>query len=131
MRSFDAPQRRRAPTSFSALTLRGGAVSHTFVGKTLIVAIKTMCDGCRDFVNAPLDELEGVSVLIVSATNDESGEWTTARHEILVAPELLVELGVRWPPFYVVIDATAGEVITEGVVFGPSQVAQEIAPYVA
>ena len=129
MRSFDAPHRRRAPLSFTASTLRGEAVSHTFTGTTLVVAIKTRCDGCRDFVNAPLEELNGVSVVIVSATNDESGEWTNSRHEILVAPELLVELGIRWPPFYVVIDATAGEVITEGVVFGPSQVAQEIAPH--
>jgi hypothetical protein len=43
----------------------------------------------------------------------------------------LVELGIRWPPFYVLIDPAVQRVITEGVVFAPSQVAAEIAPYLA
>ena len=97
---------------------------------TLVVAVKTMCDGCRDFVSASLEEFRDLEVIIVSATNDPDGEWANARHSILVAPELLKQLDVRWPPFYVLIDATTHEVVSEGVVFGPSQVAQEIARFV-
>lgn len=131
MRSFDAPRRRRAPSSFTGVTLKGEELTHSFRDLTLVVAIKTMCDGCRDFVNASLEELDMIDVVIVSATNDQDGEWTRARHPILVAPELMKELDVRWPPFYVLIDASTFEVVTEGVVFGPSQVAQEIALFLA
>jgi hypothetical protein len=38
---------------------------------------------------------------------------------------------VRWPPFYVLIDADAERVLVEGVVFGPGQVAEEIRSFVA
>ena len=109
----------------------GETRTHSFSGMTLVVAIKTTCDGCRDFVNAPLEEFDGVEVVIVSATDDVEGEWSRARHSILVAPALMKELDVRWPPFYVLIDAATHEVVSEGVVFGPSQVAEEIARFVA
>lgn len=126
MRSFDAPRRRPAPSSFSAVTLAGESRSHTFSGVTLVVAIKTRCDGCRDFVESTLDEFETIDVVIVSATGDDDGEWSQSRHPILIAPALLEQLDVRWPPFYVVIDAATREVVSEGVVFGPSQVADEM-----
>jgi hypothetical protein len=108
------------------VTLAGESRSHTFTGVTLVVAIKTRCDGCRDFVNSTLDEFEGIDLVIVSATGDDDGEWSKSRHPILVAPALLERLDVRWPPFYVVIDAATCEVVSEGVVFGPQQVADEI-----
>jgi len=53
-----------------------------------------------------------------------------SRHEIVVAPDLLSLLEIRWPPFYVLIDPRVGTVLVEGVVFGPGQVAQEIKSYV-
>jgi len=109
--------------------LNGDAVERTLEGLTLIVAIKQTCDGCRDFVHSSLDELGHVEVLVVSATDDINSEWADATRDIIVAPQLLLELGVRWPPFYVLIDAASQRVVTEGVVFGPSQVASEIAPY--
>jgi hypothetical protein len=112
-------------------TLDGDDVKKTLDSVTLIVAIKQSCDGCLDFVRSPLDELSHVAVVIVSATTDMNGEWVDAKHDIVVAPELLVELGIRWPPFYVLIDPAVQRVITEGVVFAPLQVAAEIAPYLA
>ena len=129
MRSFDAARERPAPSSFAGVTLDGNAVTHTFEGRTLVVAVKTMCDGCRDFVNSTLDELDNVTVLIVSGTDDPDGEWVNARQQVLVAPELLKELDIKWPPFYVLVDGLRRQVVSEGVVFGPSQVALEIAPY--
>lgn len=126
MRSFDAPRERSAPRSFSALSIDGVPTTHVFEGLTLVVAVKSQCDGCRDFVNSPLDELGGVNVVILSASADGSSEWTNAKHPILVAPQALDELEIKWPPFYVLVDAGSSRVVSEGVVFGPSQVASEI-----
>jgi hypothetical protein len=131
VRSFDAPRERPAPASISGVTLRGEPVTQDLDGLTLLVAVKSMCDGCRDFVESDLRELGGLPVVVVSATADESGEWDHARQRVIVAPRVLRELDVRWPPFYVLIDPARGRVLTEGVVFGPSQVAEEISSYLA
>ncbi len=129
MRTFDAPRPRSTPKSFEALTLDGNRVTHVFEGMTLLVAIKSNCDGCRDFVQAPLEEFAGLHVVIVSANATRHDEWSGASHPIVVAPEILELLDIRWPPFYVLIDAARERVVTEGVVFGPSQVYQEILPF--
>ncbi|MHB1250613.1 MAG: hypothetical protein ACYC0I_00585 [Acidimicrobiales bacterium] len=129
MRSFDAPRRRSAPASFTGVTLSGEASSHTFRGITLVVAVKPQCDGCRDFVNATLEEFASIELVIVSATGDGDGEWAQSHHPILIAPTLMEQLDVRWPPFYVVIDAATSEIVSEGVVFGAAQVAEEIATF--
>ncbi len=91
----------------------------------LVVAVKPDCDGCREFIRGDLDELSGVDVVIVSATS--SSEWADATNEVLISPALMKELDIRSAPFYVLIDPTTQRVVTEGVVFGPSQVAAEIA----
>ena len=130
MSSFDAPRPRPAPDSVSGTTLQGETQTKTLDGLTLIVAIKQSCDGCRDFVNSSLDELHNVTVMILSDTGDNAGEWGDAVQPILVAPEVLVALGIRWPPFYVLVDPAQRLIVSEGVVFGPAQVAAEIRPYV-
>lgn len=130
MRSFDAPRPRPAPDSFRGLTLDGESVERFFTGLTLVVAIKPDCDGCRDFLESSLDEFGELEVLLVSAQFDPRNEWKDSRHEIVVAPDLLSLLEIRWPPFYVLIDPRVGTVLVEGVVFGPGQVAQEIKSYV-
>ena len=50
-----------------------------------------------------------------------------ASNDVLIAPALMKELDIRSAPFYVLIDPSSSRVVTEGVVFGPSQVAAEIA----
>lgn len=129
--SFDAPRPRAAPDVIHATTLQGASVTKELSETTLIVAIKQSCDGCRDFVRSPLSELDGVAVVIISATGEADGEWSDAVQPILVAPGAIDELDICWPPFYVLVDPRARRVITEGVVFGPAQVASEIAPYLA
>jgi hypothetical protein len=94
---------------------------------TLIVAVKPNCDGCRDFVDGELSELDDIEVVIVSATADD--EWRNARQEVIVSPETLTALDVRSAPFYVLIDVARQRVATEGVVFTPAQVAAEIASF--
>jgi hypothetical protein len=131
VRSIDAPRPRPAPQFFSALTLQGERVRHDFEGLTLLIAIKSNCEGCRDIVNSSLEEFADLHVLIVSATNDDDDEWHDSAHPIVVAPELLGELDIKWPPFYVVIDASTRRVVCEGVVFGPDQIREEIAAFIA
>lgn len=129
MRSFDAPRQRSAPVSFTGTSLDGETVTVIFEGLTLLVAVKPSCDGCRDFVQSALHELDRVSVVVVSAVFDDHGEWVGAVRPVIVAPDVLEVLDVKWPPFYVLIDPGPARVVTEGVVFGPAQVAREIAPF--
>ena len=130
-RSFEPARDRPVPLTMTGHTLDGEPIEFRIDRVTLIVAIKPSCDGCRDFVHSDLDELSEVSVVVVSATGDAHDEWTGAVRPVIVAPQILSDLDVRWPPFYVLIDPGTGRVITEGVVFTPAQVAQEIAPFLA
>lgn len=131
MSSFDAPRVRPAPDTITGTSLQGEAISRTLNGLTLIVAIKQSCDGCRDFVFSTLSELRDLPFVILSATNDLNGEWIDALQPILVAPQVLVDLDIRWPPFYVLVEPQQHQVVTEGVVFAPAQVAAEIAAYLS
>jgi hypothetical protein len=128
-RSFDRPRERSAPQSLNGHWIDGDETVVELDETTLVVAIKPHCDGCREFINADLDELH-VPVLVVSAEDDETAEWRDARQPVFVSPEALRLLDVRWPPFYVLVDPHSRRVVTEGVLFGPSQVASEIAPYI-
>lgn len=122
---------RSAPDLIKGTSLDGEPVSKKLDGLSLIVAIKQSCDGCRDFVFSALSEFRDLPVLILSATGDVNGEWVDALQPILVAPQALADLDIRWPPFYVLVDPSQHQVVTEGVVFAPSQVATEIAMYLA
>lgn len=92
-----------------------------------MVAVKPDCDGCRSFIFGDLGVLGDVDVVVVSVAASE--EWIDAPTAVLVAPEIMHDLDIRSAPFYVLIDPARRVVISEGVVFGPSQVAEEIAPY--
>jgi hypothetical protein len=128
-RSFDRPRQRVAPNSFHGHWSDGDDVTITLSEVTLVVTIKSNCDGCRTFIENDLEPL-GVPVLVVSAVEDESSEWRGARQPVFVSPDALRRLDVKWPPFYVLIDPVEAKVLTEGVLFGVEQVASEIAPYV-
>lgn len=125
--SFDAPRERSAPRELSGRTLDGDDWRHAIERMTLIVAVKPNCDGCRDFIDGELEELNDVDVVIVSAT--AADEWRNARQRVIVSPETLMELDIRSAPFYVLIDAARQRVATEGVVFAPAQVKTEIASF--
>jgi hypothetical protein len=127
--SFDRPRERSAPSGFTGHALGGDVVTHFFTGPTLIVAIKPSCDGCHDFVFSALEELRHVTTVVVSRDDSESAEWANAVQTVFIAPELMDALDIKWPPFYVLLDPQRQLVLTEGVVFGPAQVAAEIASY--
>jgi hypothetical protein len=127
--SFDAPRERSAPRELSGSTLAGKEWRRVLEGLTLVVAVKPQCDGCRDFIDGDLDELDDVDVVIVCAVHDD--EWHGARQTVVVSPQTMSELDIRSAPFYVLIDATRQRVISEGIVFAPAQVADEISPFLA
>jgi len=127
-RSFDSPRERSAPDTLNGHWSKGPATTIPLSEVTLVVAIKSHCDGCRDFINADLSELR-VPVVVISADEDESSEWSDAQQPVLISPESFQLLDLRSAPFYVLVDPVAHRVVSEGVLFGPSQVAAEIAPY--
>jgi hypothetical protein len=127
-RSFDRPRERFAPDSLSGHWTGGDEVTIDLTEVTLVVAVKSHCDGCREFINADVDQLH-VPVLVVSAEDDESLEWRDARQRVFVSTDAFRLLDVRSAPFYVLVDPVARRVVTEGVLFGPAQVAAEIAPF--
>ena len=127
--SFDRPRDREVPASLSGHWLSGEPVTLSIDVPTLVVAIKPHCDGCHEFVHSSLHELDGLRVVVVSATSDTDSEWVDAVQPVLVAPAVLESLDIKFPPFYVLIDPSSHRVVLEGVVFGPSQVAEEIEWY--
>jgi hypothetical protein len=127
-RSFDSPRERSAPDTLNGHWSHGDTASIALSEVTLVVAIKSHCDGCREFINADLDSLQ-VPVVVISADEDESSEWRDAQQPVFVSPESFQLLDLRSAPFYVLVDPVARRVVSEGVLFGPSQVAAEIAPY--
>jgi hypothetical protein len=127
-RSFDRPRERFAPGQLVGHWSDGGEVTVTLSDVTLVVAIKSHCDGCRAFINADLSGLR-VPVLVISADEDESSEWGDAPVPVFISTEAFRTLDVRSAPFYVLVDPIAHRVVSEGVLFGPAQVAAEIAPY--
>ncbi len=129
MRSIDAPRERPAPGGYRGLSLGGELVQGEFVGRTLVLAVKEDCLGCRSVLDAPADAFGDVEVLVVAARPSGEASWLTTPHRLVVSELLLQQLDVRWPPFYVLIDARKGAVVSEGVVFGPEQVREEIAAF--
>ena len=128
-RSFDRPRERAAPSALRGHWCADGAeVVVNLSELTLVVAVKSHCDGCQEFINADVSDL-GVPVLVISADDGISSEWHETRQPIFVSPDAFHLLDVRWPPFYVLIDPVAGRVRSEGVLFGVQQVAKEIGPY--
>lgn len=127
-RSFDRARERAVPNSLSGHWSNGAEETIALSEVTLVVAIKSNCDGCRAFLDADLNELR-VPVLIMSEEEDDTGEWRDARRPVFISPDGFRLLDVRWPPLYVLVDPVAGRVLTEGVLFGPEQVASEIAAY--
>jgi hypothetical protein len=129
VRNFDAPRERPAPTAYEAQTLDGRTVSIPIVGTSLIVAVKGDCDGCHTLLSAPEGSFGDVAVHFVATVASDEAAWRTSVPPVVVAPSLLEALDVRWPPFWVLIDAESQRVLTEGVPFGVEHVASALAPY--
>lgn len=111
------------------MTLGGEMVQGEFVSLTLILAVKEDCLGCQSVLEAPAGAFGDVSTMIVAARPSVEPFWRTSKHRVLISELLLQELDIRWPPFYVLINPSSEKVLSEGVVFAPEQVREEIAPH--
>ena len=128
-RSIDPPRERAAPRRYRGVDLAGQPVEGEFNDLTLVVAIKEDCVGCRSVLESPADAFGDVATLLVAARRSSESWWSPTNHRVIVSQELLADLDVRFPPFYVLIDPQRQRVISEGVVFGPEQVREELAGY--
>jgi len=129
VRSLDAPRERPAPRRYSATSLDGEILEGEFTSLCLVLAVKEDCMGCRSVFDAAADAFGNVAVLIVARTDSREPWWDESVHPVVISPTLLDDLAVRWPPFYVLVDPVAQRVVSEGVVFAPAQVREEIAPF--
>jgi len=128
MLSFDAPRARQVPTSFGGIAPDGTLVNSTFGPRHLVIAVKESCDGCATLLEAPYGTYNALDVDILFVAGEHSNEtaWSDCLYSRLVSAELLAALDIRWPPFWVLIDGTTGDVIAEGVPFGVSHLIKEV-----
>lgn len=123
--SFDPVRARVVPTR---VLDADGRVRAQIAATTLVAVVKPGCDGCRSFTHGDLGALDATPVLVVSAT--EGPEWADAARPVLVSPSWVSASGVSGAPHYVLVDA-GGRVLTEGVLFSPDQVRDEVAGHLA
>ena len=126
LRTIDSPRRRPAPTT--ARVRDSAGVEHVLAldARTLIVAVKSNCDGCRPFVDDLTLEFPGWHLLVV--TRDAA--VTAGDHRtIWLAPEIMDALAISSAPFFVALDGSPLMIVTEGVVFAPEQVARELSEF--
>lgn len=125
--SFDRPAQRPVPSPLIGVDSQGTPTTFVFTHRTIVLAVKPDCDGCREFLTGPLLEFEGLDVVLVSVTPFEEGVSTSQR--FIVAPEWMRQARIVSAPSYTVVDPSDSRVVSEGVAFSVSQVAAEIAPY--
>ncbi len=126
LRSIDSPRRRPAPTTAHLTDSTGATHVRTLEPRTLIVAVKSNCDGCRPFVEDLSIEFPDWHLIVVTRDSmpAEAGHRT-----VWLAPELMDALEVISAPFFVALDGSPLNVVTEGVVFAPEQVARELSEF--
>jgi len=130
-------------SNLSGVDLSGAPVHIPVLGTatwTLLLFLSSGCHGCGDMweeladpVGAGLATDEGV----VAVTHGPAYEDVAALGQLAPTPvagtELVVMADEAWsayrvqgPPFFVLVDGTADRVVTEGVAWGVSQVAEHI-----
>ena len=123
LRSIDSPRRRPAPHSALLISGSGESHRHVFLPRTLIVAVKDNCDGCQAFLTHPEPTFAGWQLLLISK---DVFATPLERQAVWQSSELFDALEISAAPFYVALDGTPLEVVTEGVVFDPQQVVSEL-----
>ena len=123
------PTARLVADSYELLRVCGETVTLTFDRPTLLIAVKSNCDGCQLFYSSELAEFEDVRVVLVVRDSQSIIEIGETRQEIFIGTELLSDLKITWPPFYALVELGPTRVVTEGVAFDPVQVAREIAKF--
>ena len=126
LRSIDSPRRRPAPTTAHLTDSAGATHLLTLEPRTLIVAVKSNCDGCRPFVEDLSIEFSDWRLIVVTR---DSMPTAADQRPVWLAPELLDALEIASAPFFVALDGSPLNVVTEGVVFAPEQVVRVLSEF--
>lgn len=93
----------------------------TLTAGTVIVAVKSHCDGCRSYLDRPT--VAGWNVVPI-ALDAEIAE----ANDVVVSSALLAALDIRSAPFFVALDGAPLEVVNEGVPFDLAHLREILPP---
>ncbi len=125
LRSIDPPRPRRVAPEIEAFDGAGDSTTVRLRERTLIIAVKASCDGCRRLLEAGADFF-GLPLMALCADDATVREYADLATPVRRAPEWLGASGVSAAPFFLVVE-TDGTVVTEGIPFDPRQVRGEVA----
>ena len=125
LHSFDRSIGRPAPSALVGVDSVGAPVEIVFRRRTIVIAVKPNCDGCREFLGGSLSEFDGLDVVLVSATAMDDNA-TPRTNPVVLATDWIKEFLMMAAPSYMVIDPAHGRVLIEGVAFSSPQIAAEI-----
>ncbi|MGH9083801.1 MAG: TlpA family protein disulfide reductase [Acidimicrobiales bacterium] len=142
-RLVPVPARRDAPpgpaSDLVGTDLAGNPVTVSLEagdGRALLVFVSSGCDGCRPFWPAAANPSTlgippGEPVVLV--THDRRDEDPAALARLVCDPAGVVMSNDAWrayrvqgPPFFALVDRSAGRVVTEGVAWAVAQVAADV-----
>ncbi len=92
--------------------------------RTLVIAVKSSCDGCRLLLETDAD-FWGLPMVALCADDATAAEYADLATPVRRAPGWLAASGVSAAPFFLVV-ASDGTVVTEGIPFDPHQVRDEV-----
>ncbi len=133
-------------SDLAGVDLDGRAVDVRVLGTgrwTLLVFLSSHCDGCRPLWDALADPTgSGLATdeRVVAITHGPDGEDVAALRALAPArttggeasPAVVMATAawsayrVQGPPFFVLVDGGGGRVVTEGVAWGVSQIAEHV-----
>jgi hypothetical protein len=123
---------RTVRTAFRGMDVDGLPTSVQITGPTVVVALSTTCEGCRDLADVVRTGVEGFEV--VGVLRSPSGQVTPSdvlafvgsTGRWVLGDDAFEALDIRSAPFFCVLDAT-GDVHLEGVALGRAHVEAHLA----
>jgi hypothetical protein len=126
---------RQVRTTFEGVDPAGARTSVQIAGPTVVLALSTTCDGCRELAEVVADGIEGFDVVGLLRSPSEpppAGEgtlWGRGGRWVL-GDDALDALDISSAPFFVVVDAT-GDVLVEGIALGRAHLDEHLARVLA
>jgi hypothetical protein len=122
---------RMVRTTFHGVDAGGTAVSVRITGPTVVVALSTTCDGCRDLAEVVRGGVEGFEVLGVlrppreSVTSTDVAVFVGSTGHWVIGDDAFEALDITSAPFFCVLDAS-GACQVEGVALGRAHVEEHL-----
>jgi hypothetical protein len=125
-RSLDPPRQRPVPDRVVLVNAEGVEQSWTLQTRSVIVAVKTNCDGCHSFYEGSHHVLSAWPVLLIAQHRHDLNHFAGSAHRVFASSELWSALDIRSAPFYLLVAPDPGRIVAEGLAFSPEQVQREI-----